>query len=626
VTGIARRATPLFAALRTFPKLGFGNLFRIAVYRFLLKCGAYRLQFPPRPLPTGPYWNCERMTSSAPVPRARWAVQSAEALLDGRYQYFSSLIANLGFPPDWHANPFGGLRHASSEHWTKIDEFTAVGADIKLYWEPSRFEALLRLAVAAIVTGESHFMRACEIWLADWSAANPANVGCNWKCAQETSIRLMHVLLAAALLEHHRNIRPAEALRAFVDLHCRRIAGTMIYAVAQDNNHATSEAAGLYIAGVWLRAQGDRRGERWERLGRKWLEDRANRLIMADGSFSQNSVNYHRLMLDTLTQAEVWRNWLNHEPFSPQYYSRCRAATAWLAAMTDPVHGAAPNLGGNDGARILVLHELPYGDFRPSVQLASVVFLRERAYSPGPWDEPLHWLRIQAVALPESLPVGSRAYPHGGYVKLHAGATWILLRLPRYRFRPSHADGLHLDLWHRGENVLRDAGTYSYNTDPEWLAYFSGTVAHNTIQFDDRDQMPRIGRFLFGDWLECERLEFDGARNTSAASYRDAFGAMHDRVVTLGEHRCIVTDTIRDFATKAVLRWRLAPHEWHLAEGCATGTLATICVKCTSDIVRMELTRGWESRHYGEKTELPVLEVEVDRQCTLQTTIELPLS
>lgn len=34
-------------------------------------------------------------------------------------------------------------------------------------------------------------------------------------------------------------------------------------------------------------------------------------------------------------------------------------------------------------------------------------------------------------------------------------------------------------------------------------------------------------------------------------------------------------------------------------------------------LVHFELTTGWESRYYLEKTELPVLEIEVDRAGTL---------
>ena len=47
----------------------------------------------------------------------------------------------------------------------------------------------------------------------------------------------------------------------------------------------------------------------------------------------------------------------------------------------------------------------------------------------------------------------------------------------------------------------------SYNTEDRWRIISQGLPSHNTIQFDDRDQMPRLSRFLFGSWLVPNWLE-----------------------------------------------------------------------------------------------------------------------
>ena len=41
----------------------------------------------------------------------------------------------------------------------------------------------------------------------------------------------------------------------------------MAYALGQQNNHGTSEAAALFIGGSWLEQLGDPRGARWSRIG-----------------------------------------------------------------------------------------------------------------------------------------------------------------------------------------------------------------------------------------------------------------------------------------------------------------------------------------------------------------------
>ena len=86
--------------------------------------------------------------------------------------------------------------------------------------------------------------------------------------------------------------------------------------MAQDNNHGTSEAAALYIGGSLLVHNNHAEGNEWARKGSYWLENRARRLIGVDGSFSQYSLNYHRVVLDTFSMVEVWRGHLNLPRFS----------------------------------------------------------------------------------------------------------------------------------------------------------------------------------------------------------------------------------------------------------------------------------------------------------------------
>ena len=205
-----------------------------------------------------------------------------------------------------------------------------------------------------------------------------------------------------------------------------------------------------------------------------------------------------------------------------------------------------------------------------------------------------------------------------------------MIRFPNFRFRPSHADALHLDLWHDGRNILRDAGTYSYHADPCWQAYFPGTQAHNTVEFDGRDQMPRIRRFLFGAWLKMERIDELVSENGWLAwsgSYIDYRGCRHKRTVSSNGTRWQIVDDISGFRICAVLRWRLLPGEWIVTGKTCAGDAAEFHISSSVPITRCELVEGWESLYYMEKTPLPVLEVEVERgHAVLRTEICLNTS
>ena len=616
------------AKARTLSRLGPINLLRVATYRALLKSGVYRHLMPIQPAIVGPCFDWSGAAGQA-VPvladTAAWA-DMASRVMTGKLPAFSNHWVDSGFPPRWQRSLMTQIdADKGLQHWTRLPDFALSGGDVKGYWEAARFDGLLILVLGWLCSRRADIGQAIEQWLASWCQHNPGQAGLQWKCGQEAGIRLLQLLLAVELLRRWSGVVPMPALTQLVAQHAARIAPTMLYAIGQDNNHGTTEAAALFCAGAFLARHAlpslARRGRRWNATGRHWLEDRLVRLVLTDGSFSQHSVNYHRVLVDTVSFAETYRRWHEQPAFSARWLARCQAATQWLADLTDAPSGDAPNLGANDGARLFVLHRLPYRDFRPSVQWAMRLFFDRAAYPAGPQDEALGWLGLTAASDGLAALPTARLWPDGGYAKLVAPRAWALLRLPRYPFRPSHADGLHLDLWLDGRNLLCDGGTYAYNTEARWLHYFSGTESHNTVQFDGRNQMPRLSRFLFGDWLACAELQFDPAHSTVLAAYRDSRGARHRRSVTLQAGGCTVVDEIDGFTDRAVLRWRLADlgGVWVCADGiCQNGAL-TIVVRSVTPIVRFECVQGWQSRHYAERTALPVLEVEVRAATTLTT-------
>lgn len=594
----------LACRLKTIWSLGPSSIASVLTYRTLLRLGIHPVQRIHAETPTGPFF-------SPPA-----AIDNTLPLIDGWgdegecFGWFRYALDSR--PPNWHRNPLTGkvVQQADRPWWT-IPDFAPDVGDIKAVWDASRFGWVLTMAQQAR-RGEPGVLDRANAWFADWLAANPPYQGPNWKCGQESSLRILHLAAAAIVLGQVENSQAA--LLDFVSLSLRRIAPTRAYAVAQNNNHGTSEAAALFVGGSWLVANGRSEGAKWEQQGRDLLEERAAGLIGEDGTFSQYSVVYHRLMLDTLSFAEIWSRHLNLKPFSQRFRNRAALATRWLLAFVDPDTGDAPNLGANDGAHILDFARTGYRDFRASAGLASSLFLDSSAYGSA-GSVAARWLELAPADTPTARPT-SEVFDTGGFAVLRRGRAMAVLRYPRFRFRPSQADALHIDLFTDGLNHLRDAGTYSYNAGEEWIRYFSGTEGHNTVMFDDRDQMPRLSRFLFGDWLHTEEvdpLNETGTVTNFGAKYTDRQGASHARKATLSADCLHVVDTVSGFVNKAVLRWRLAPGTWQLDGQTADNGKMRLSVSADVPLVRIELKDGWESRHYHAKTRLPTLEVEIAR-------------
>ena len=594
--------------LRTYARLGLPNLARVCVYRIGLKTKLHPVLKLKADAARGPFFGASERSEPLPPPNPAWD--------DAIWRFGWHREALPEGPPDWFANPFANHPQPSAaQDWWEIPDFTA--SDIKGLWELSRMDWAVAWATMA-AHGDGVALQRLNAWLASWAECNPPYKGPNWKCAQEVSIRVMHLVVAAWVLGQDRGLQAglADVLRT----HLQRIALTTSYAIGQQNNHGTSEAAALFIGGSIL-ADHDERAAKWKQTGREMLETLALNLIERDGSFSQYSVTYHRVMLDTYSLAEAWRRHRQLPAFSERMTGRVAAATRWLEAITSPETGDAPNVGANDGARLLQLTDSGYRDFRPSVQLAAALFEGRDAFGDGPWNKPLHWLDVPRGKQGDALD--SMTCDDGGYHILKAQTALAVMRYPRFRFRPSQADALHVDLWHCGINLLRDGGTFSYNAEgAEW---FASAQAHNTVTFDGRDQMVRLGRFLFGDWLEAEGVQAvssDGKSVTAAAGYTDRHGAHHHRTIALSPSKLICTDTLSGTFDAACLRWRLSPDDWRVDGRTVQCDLAsiTVSVEGQDDIVPT-LGSVRESRYYQHSEAAPQIALTVTGPATITTDV-----
>lgn len=600
----------LVVKVKTALSLGLFNLFRALKYRIGIKIGLNPIQKLSAEMPSGIFFcigtQLDRKTLDFP--------KTLRAF--GYYDY--PLKSEC---PDWFYNPLTQTRSNNDNlPWYQIQDFDHNIGDIKGIWEASRFEWILHFVIDIKQKNDIAKLHILDIWLNDWCQKNLAYLGPNWKCGQEASIRVMHLLVALIGLNQLSN--PSKNVLQLIELHLKRIEPTIDYAIAQDNNHGTSEATALFIGGALLNHMAPKRKYKfWEKLGRKWLENRAKKLIMEDGGFSQYSVNYHRVMLDSYSLAEIVRQKLNLKSFSNKLYDQIKNATDWLYVLTQEANGDVPNIGANDGARLLAVSRTDYRDFRPSVQLASTLFNKSSYYvKRGTYDESLEFFQLEKKVVNSSkLPKKNQFFSKSGFITAQKKDFFIAFKLPIFRFRPSQCDALHLDIWWKGKNILRDGGTYSYNSTSEDLRYFSGVASHNTVQFDAHEQMPRLSRFLFGSWLKPSQVNYQ--LNKFSCAYQDYWGCKHNRAVSLKNQSIQIIDIISGFKTQAILRWRLQSAQWNLKDNVLSNDDISITIHSDARL-ELQLVQGEESRYYYQKRSLPVLEIKVTQATSITTIIQ----
>ena len=595
----------LLKIMRVVLKLGVWNVLRVVRYRLGLRFRTLRFE------------------SQAPVAGDDLFFAQPEGAAKPRgvvQKVFGWKDVTFDAAPDWHGSVLHSGRRIDKElPWTQALAAVPGDVDVKEFWELSRFYWVPQLAREAR-NGDYSAKATLNHWLKDWDAQNPPFQGVNWSCGQEAAIRILHCAQAAILLDEVDRAQPA--LVRLLANSAARIAPTLHYALGQANNHGSAEAAGLFVAGAWLERLGaDPRAKRWKNLGRRWLENRARTLILEDGSSNQYSTNYHRVVLDTFSFVEIWRRHLALPRFSDGLMKRLGLATRWLYAMTDATTGVAPVFGANDGSLLLAPVLQDHRDFRPSVQLAAALFNDAVAYRLGADDAILtqYGLPTPQRSLDE---VRSHSFQHGGYHLLRRQKLAAVMRYPNFAFRPGHADALHVDLHKDGKPILFDAGTYSYV--PGANADLGKTWAHNTVEFDGRNQMTSVSRFLYGDWLTARDVQPAMHRDDAehcAAGYTDSEGASHTRHLALEDNALLVRDDLNGFKNAAIIRWRVVPSLYAINGNTVTLAAFTMSISPADSFSEIRVIEDSFAAFYNKSEKCMVVEVHVSRPGRIETAI-----
>ncbi|MCP4501006.1 MAG: hypothetical protein GY822_13690 [Deltaproteobacteria bacterium] len=433
----------------------------------------------------------------------RSSIETADAILAGVFPFFANGVVRAGFPPRWHQTPEGGESFDKESHWSRVNELGDV--DVKQVWELSRFSWVFPLVRAYWLSGDEKYADAFWKLFDDWLLENPPERGVHWRCSQEASLRIIAICFGFFGFLDAKCTTPNRLAQLFslAAYTAERVDQNLEYALFQRNNHATSEAAGLFTIGTLFPELSG--ASRWRSRGKKVLSELAETLIYDDGSFSQYSNNYHRLMLQTylwcFRLGEVHQN-----DFSNRVQERVQRSSAFLYLQQDKYSGQLPNVGQNDGALLFPLTSCTARDFRPTLAAAHYCFFRTRIFEAGCADE-MAWWFYGSKFLQSPGAVRRRTSLRaevGGHHTLHSKEGLAYFRCGSHRDRASQCDMLHVDLWWRGHNVALDPGTFSYNASPPWDNPLGRTWAHNTVSVAGQDQAERISRFIWAPRVEAK--------------------------------------------------------------------------------------------------------------------------
>ena len=518
-------------------------------------------------------------------------------LKKGVYTFFNKTKIDLGNDYDWITNPSTNHKYDINKHWSEIQDLSAEAGDIKYVWEKARFCFLYD-----VIRYDYHFQEDQSQFvfqqIEDFIDKNPINQGPNYKCSQEISLRVLNWTFALYYYKDSPNLTEAlfqkimhsiywQIHHVYHNIHFSRI--------SVRNNHAITETLMLYLSDKLFPFLPN--VKKWSEKGKAWFEQEIEYQIYSDGTFLQFSMNYHRVVVQLLTWG-IQLSKLNNDLFKSNVYERAEKSLIFLKTCMDLKSGQLPNYGSNDGALFFKLNNDDYRDYRSQLDDLTAVL---NGYTEHNTKSP-YWYGIQPVNNSPKIFSGSREFKESGYYIIQEGNTKTFIRCGAYKDRPYQSDNLHLDIWIDGENVLRDNGSYKYNTNKELINYFNGCEGHNTISIDGKDQMQKGDRFIWNYWVKDAKATLSESHNSfvfkgKIKGYKHLDSDIsHQRIVTKskGLNEWLVNDIISGVQNKTSFQY------WHFSDE-IFDKLSITSLDQNNKNLEPKIEEKWYSSYYGTK-------------------------
>jgi hypothetical protein len=419
------------------------------------------------------------------TPYAAEVERLANEVLAHRFPVLGFLI-ETGPDINWRRDYIHG-KSSGTEYFrfVKYLDFNAVG-DHKIVWELNRHQHLVLLAQAAEITGSQKYLDELVKQVESWMQQNPYERGINWASALEVAFRtlswiwIFHMVGKRFTQEFRRRF-----LTGIFQHGCFLENNLSVY--FSPNTHLLGEAVALHAVGA-LFPQFPR-AQRWKSSGREWVRKQMEFQVRPDGSHFEQSSYYQVYATDMflfhlLLDADA--------PLA--YKDRLGKMADYIDALLGPER-SMPIFGDDDGGRFF----FPYGDKaafgRGTLATASLLLERDYGFEETDvYEQAVWWLSsrlLKNVSRPRNSRGSNWNYPDAGVSIGVRDETTIVFKWGGFGHGGaghSHADVLSMTARLAGEELLIDAGTYSYMESREEREWFRSVAAHNTIRVDGVNQ------------------------------------------------------------------------------------------------------------------------------------------
>lgn len=424
-------------------------------------------------------------------------------------------------------------KHEDLKYFLDYSDNDLFGKDIRSQWEENRFQWILPEIFIYLQYEDKKILSNIFTKVDEWIENNPCGYGINWINAMEPAIRVSNWLLAfdyvknVDLFKNNFNNKFSKSVEEHFNFIKDNLEITLRTPLA---NHYLSNIAGLlYISVLFPQTE---KAVKWRNFSIMELENSMDKQVFDDGVSFENSIGYHRFVLEIFLYCAVLCH-KNNITLSVNYWKKLEKMIEFVKYYTKP-DGSAPGFGDEDDGFWHLLsngYKENINDHKYLLAIGYKIFGRAdfKDFYNSNIAKEINLIIEDVSGVPQmetaDNKIESKSFADSGIYVMRSKDIYISIitrNKDKNKFQPhKHNDIFSFELTLGKENFIIDSGTYCYTSNPTLRNYFRSTEAHNTVKINDIEQqdlnecgffsLPRNGKYKTVKWeTGDERDSFEG--------------------------------------------------------------------------------------------------------------------
>lgn len=425
-------------------------------------------------------------------------LENANCILEGTISVFD-VEYQFNFPLQWHAdwraNKTWQNKYFKGYSFYKPNKEKEY--DVKFPWELSRLSFLITVARAYLISNDDKYLAFLTTTLQHWKTENPIAHSVNWY-PMEVAVRTVNLIqLRELLLLSPEADKTINLLNEVLLLQGVFLWRTVEYTDVRGNHYAANLTALLLLGKVFKGFY--KEAKQWYNYAINKTEKEFHLQFLKDGVNFEKSIPYHRLVVELFFASflVMKRSGITLKPETLRIFKN---ANSVIKGVTKP-NFETPIIGDNDSASVFQNDNVSLNNHTNMLQLASL-FLEDdnlNIYNEmfNSSIECFGVTSINASAKADAFQLNY--FEKGGFISAKTKQDYFITDYGEVGMNGKgghgHNDLFSFELMLDNQDIIVDAGCYTYTGNLELKSEMKSSLYHNGLVVDKQEIAPQIGEW-----------------------------------------------------------------------------------------------------------------------------------